>query len=108
MASEFSIVMTTTGSPELSDALARALLEEKLAACVQIMPIASHYVWDGAVRRDAEQLMFIKSKTEDYAAIAACIRRLHDYETPEIIQVDIADGDGAYLDWIRSVTRPKK
>ena len=96
---------TTTDTPELARRIVRALLEEKLAACVQISPIVSHYVWDGAVREEAEQLLSIKAKSADYEAIAASIRRLHTYEVPEILKFDISDGSRDYLGWIKSVTR---
>ena len=105
MASDFCVVMTTADSAQLADRIATALLDARLAACIQVMPMTSHYVWDGAVRREAESLLLIKAKSADYPAIAEKIRLNHSYETPEIIRLDIADGDPAYLGWIASVTR---
>ena len=103
--SEFCLVTTTTDTPGLARTIARALLEQKLAACVQIMPITSHYVWDGQMREDAEQLLLIKAKSADYADVAGAIRNLHSYDVPEILKLDVADGSPDYLGWIRQTTR---
>ena len=103
--SEFCLVSTTTGAPDLARQIARALLEQKLAACVQIMPITSHYVWEGEVREDAEQLLLIKAKSADYADVAAALRKLNSYDVPEILKIDVADGSADYLAWIRQTTR---
>ena len=92
--------MTTTASRAQAQALATAALEARLAACVQSFAIESRYVWRGEVRDEPEIALHFKIATEDYDALAALIRREHDYETPEILRVEIADGDGAYLDWL--------
>lgn len=102
---EFCLVTTTTDTPELARTIARGVLEQKLAACVQIMPMTSHYVWDGALREDAEQLLLIKAKAADYDDLATAIRKLHTYDVPEILKLDVADGGADYLGWIRAVTR---
>ncbi len=105
MTTGYCVAMTTADTPELADRVAAALVEQRLAACVQIMPISSHYVWNGKVRRDAELLLLIKAKSSDFDAINAAVKLLHSYEVPEVIRLDIADGDPAYLGWIASVTR---
>ena len=104
MDGKFSIVTTTTDSYEAARAMARALLSARLAACVQIAPIRSHYVWKEEMREEEEYLLQIKARTEDYEAIASAIRAAHSYETPEILRVDIDAGDQSYLDWIATST----
>jgi periplasmic divalent cation tolerance protein len=101
----FCVVLTTTDSEEHAERIVDAVLEARLAACLQLMPIKSCYVWEGRIARDNEVLMLIKAKSTDYDALAACIRAAHTYEVPEIVRLDIAAGDKSYLDWIEAVTR---
>jgi len=96
----FSIVMTTCADEGDARPIIDALLQERLAACVQVVPIHSHYIWDGAVRHEGEVLLMIKGKTENYEAIERTILSLHGYEVPEIILVPIEGGDGRYLSWL--------
>jgi periplasmic divalent cation tolerance protein len=101
----FCVVLTTTDSEEHAERIVDAVLEAKLAACLQLLPIKSCYIWEGRIARDNEVLMLIKAKSTDYDALAACIRTAHTYEVPEIVRLDIAAGDKPYLDWIGAVTR---
>ncbi len=101
---KFCVVQTTIDSEAGAERLARALLAAKLAACVQILPIRSFYVWEGETRADAEFLVQSKARAQDYDALAAAIRAAHPYEVPEIIRLDIASGDPAYLDWAARAT----
>ncbi len=101
----YCVVLTTTDSEEHAERIVNAALEAKLAACLQLLPIKSCYVWEGKIARDSEVLMLIKAKSADYDALAACIRAAHTYEVPEIVRLDIAAGDKPYLDWISAVTR---
>ena len=103
--SGFCVVLTTTDSEVHAERIVDAVLEAKLAACLQLMPIKSCYVWEGKIARDNEVLMLIKAKRADYDALAACIRAAHTYEVPEIVRLDIAAGEQSYLDWITAVTR---
>ena len=103
--SDFCVVMTTASSAASVQRLIDAALGEKLAACVQAMPISSHYVWKGEVMRESETLLLFKAKTSDYAALEEAIRSAHDYETPEIIRLDVAAGLPACLAWIAASTR---
>jgi periplasmic divalent cation tolerance protein len=96
----FSIAVTTVASAAKAREIAQAALEERLAACVQLYTIQSHYVWKHELREDAEIALHMKIRSEDFAALSALIRRLHDYETPEILRLEIAEGDAAYLDWL--------
>ncbi len=103
--SDFCVVMTTAPSDETVQRLIDKALGEKLAACVQAMPMKSHYVWKGEIVREAETLLLFKAKASDYAALEETIRAAHDYGTPEIIRLDVAAGLPAYLAWIAASTR---
>jgi periplasmic divalent cation tolerance protein len=103
--SGFCVVLTTTDSEGHAERIVDAVLEAKLAACLQLIPIKSCYVWDGKIARDSELLMLIKAKSADYDELATCIRAAHTYDVPEIVRLDIAVGDKPYLDWISAVTR---
>ncbi len=105
MASPFSIAVTTVASEAKAREIAKAALEARLAACAQLFPIQSLYVWKDELREDAEIALHLKIRAEDFPAVQALIRRLHDYETPEILRIDIAEGDGAYLDWMAACLR---
>lgn len=101
---DFCIVMTTIDSDEGARKIVAAALKSRLAACVQVFPIRSHYVWKGETRDESELFIQMKARTADYEALAAAIRGAHSYEVPEILRVDVADGDKAYLDWIAQAT----
>jgi periplasmic divalent cation tolerance protein len=105
MSTGFSIILTTAASDATVAAITDRLLRDRLAACVQAMPVASAYVWKGEIAREDEKLLLIKAKSADWPAIEAAIRATHDYETPEIIRLDMADASRAYLDWIVASTR---
>lgn len=100
------IVQTTTASETEADAIAEALLAEGLAACVQIMPIRSRYMWEGEVRRDVEELLLVKTRADLWDRVAARIRELHSYDTPEIVALPLTEADPRYLAWIGEVTGP--
>lgn len=101
---KFCVVQTTIDSEAGAERIARALLAARLAACVQIYPIRSFYVWNGETRADPEFLVQSKARAEDYDALAAAIRAVHPYEVPEILRLDISTGDPAYLDWAARAT----
>ena len=105
MSADYSILVTTIDSGEKAREIARTALAARLAACVQVFPVSSHYVWQGETREDAEVVVQMKLRTSDYAELAALVRRLHSYDVPEILRLDIAEGDTAYLDWIAKTTR---
>ena len=89
------IVQTTTASEAEADAIAEALLSEGLAACVQIMPIRSRYLWERELRRDDEELLLVKTRADLWDRVRARIRELHSYDTPEIVAVPVSDADPA-------------
>lgn len=99
------LVLCTCPTSEIADRIATTLVTEQLAACVNRLPgVVSTYRWQGAVQRDEEVLLLIKSTRERYAALRDRIVALHPYELPEVIAVDIALGLPAYLDWITAET----
>jgi periplasmic divalent cation tolerance protein len=104
MATPFAIVMTTCGDKPNAELIAARLVEEHLAACVQMFPIESVYRWEGAVQHANEWMLFCKIKSNDYADVEAAIRAAHPYSNPEIVEVGIERGAGAYLAWIASST----
>lgn len=98
----YQLVLTTCPDAEAAERIAQALVTERLAACVNILPVAkSIYLWKGRVESAAEQLLVIKSHARTFRAIQKRILELHPYELPEVIAVPIADGLPDYLAWIR-------
>ena len=100
------IVLTTIGESADAAALARTLVEERLAACVNVLPpMTSIYRWQGQVEQDREQQMVIKTEAGRVDALEARIRELHPYELPEFLVLPAGGGSAAYLAWVReSVT----
>lgn len=99
------LALCTCPDEAAAERIATALVEERLAACVNRVPgIASTYRWQGKVCRDHEQLLLIKTTRERFEALRARIVALHPYELPEVIAVDIAAGHAPYLDWIKDST----
>jgi periplasmic divalent cation tolerance protein len=95
------LVSITTGSSEEAERIAEALVQERLAACVNMVPaITSIYRWQGEVHRDSEVLLIARSRPELFESLAARVKELHSYEVPEIIALPIAAGSKAYLNWI--------
>ncbi|QDL99301.1 divalent-cation tolerance protein CutA [Rhodopseudomonas palustris] len=101
---EACVVMVTAPSKEEAERLAVATLEARLAACVQIQAITSHYWWDGKITSDTEQLLLFKTLPAKFAALRDLITSLHSYDTPEIIQLPVTAGAEKYLGWIRRET----
>src|SRR3954469_10815477 len=102
-----SVLLVLTNLPDRAAAerLADALLEKKLAACVNILaPCRSVYRWKGAVQHDEEHPMLIKTTAERYAALEQAIRAGHPYELPEIIAVPLERGLPEYLQWVADET----
>jgi len=98
------IVITTCADDEEATRLATALVEKKLAACVQTSPIVSIYRWKGAVETGKEVRLMIKAKYADYAAIEAFILAGHSYENPEVIAIPVIAGSRIYLEWLDAET----
>ncbi len=95
------VVLTTTGSREEADKIARALVERKLAACVNIVgPIASTYRWENKVESAEEFLLLIKTSGEIFEAVREAIEEMHSYDLPECVALVIDRGSEEYLEWI--------
>lgn len=105
MSNSYAIVITTCDERTAARSIARALVEQQLAACVQIMPIDSIYAWQGKIEESAELLLLCKIKRADYPDVAAAIAAIHPYTTPEIVEIPIEAGSADYFAWIDAVTR---
>ena len=99
------MVMTAIDSEAAAEVLAQQLVEAQLAACVQVMPVKSFYVWQGESRKEAEYLLLIKTRAALYAQVEAFILTHHPYDTPEILQVPVTAGSSAYLQWLGASTQ---
>lgn len=97
------LVAFITCPPSSGQALAKALLEEKLAACVNILPaVHSLYFWQGQLQNENEELLIVKTTKEVWDQFQRRVKELHSYEVPEIIAIPVVCGYGPYLDWIQS------
>jgi periplasmic divalent cation tolerance protein len=101
---EMCIVLTTIDTEEAARALARRLIDARAAACVQVAPIRSYYVWDGEPQEASEQLLLVKTTNERYPEAARIIAAEHPYAVPEIVEVPVSRGHRGYLDWVRTAT----
>lgn len=98
-------VLVTVPNEEMAVTISRTLVQERLAACVQIIdPIRSIYMWKNEVCDDSELLLFIKSTVMQFENLKKRVIELHTYETPEIIALPISNGLDSYLNWITEVT----
>lgn len=98
---EYLQVSTTVGSAEEAERIGAALVEHRLAACVQVLgPISSRYRWQGEIERAEEWLCLAKTEASRYPRIEAAIRELHSYEEPEIVATAIVAGSAGYLAWL--------
>jgi periplasmic divalent cation tolerance protein len=100
MPDSFCVILTTTPNQAEADRLAELLVSRRLAACVQISPIASCYMWQGNVTKETECLLLIKTAAHLYSEVEAAILENHSYEIPEIVQLPVAHGSERYLAWI--------
>ena len=103
-ASEFGVMFTTTPNRDEAARIAKLLIDEKLAACVQLLPIESFYVWEGATQNETETLLLIKTRSALFEPAIARIKQVHSYSVPEIVAMPFSAGLPAYLDWIGTVT----
>lgn len=93
-------IMTTTDSLDGARTIAAALVERKLAACVQISSVQSYYAWEGEVRDDDEFRLLVKTTGARYSDVEAAILELHSYDLPAVVAFDISQAYGPYADWI--------
>ena len=97
------VILCTCASEQESHKLARVLVEERLAACVNVIPnIRSFYHWKGEVESGAEWLLLIKSSRALFATLAGRLESIHSYEIPEVIALPILEGSGNYMTWLQA------
>ena len=100
------IVLTTIGVATDVAPIARALVDERLAACVNVLPMmTSFYRWKGVVEEDQERQLIIKTTRERVEALQARVRELHPYDVPEFLVLNVASGSETYVDWVRDSVR---
>jgi len=99
------VVLITCPDASVGETLARALVEEGLAACVNLVPgLTSLYRWKGKLCRDSEILLVVKTRRRKLAALRRRVQALHPYTVPEIVALPIVAGSPAYLKWLRDMT----
>jgi periplasmic divalent cation tolerance protein len=99
------IFLVTAASTIEGERIATALVEERLAACVNVVPgVISTFRWEGAVQREPEVLLIGKTRAERMPAVIARVQALHSYSVPEVLAVPILAGAGPYLAWLRDAT----
>lgn len=101
----YLVVFCTVPDAAIGERIAEALVEERLAACVNLVPgLTSVYRWEGKVQREAEVLLVIKTRAGRVEALMQRLKALHPYEVPEILALPVAAGSEAYLRWIEENT----
>jgi periplasmic divalent cation tolerance protein len=102
---EALLVLCTAPNAEVAADLGRRLVENKLAACVNVIGgLRSFYFWDGAVQDDSEVQMFIKTRRARFDALRTWLAAEHPYDEPEVLAFEVADGSASYLDWLVAQT----
>lgn len=106
---DYVVVLTTLPADADGRAFGRTLVEERLAACVNVLPpMESVYRWEGQIEAEPERQVVIKTSNERIAALWDRIREMHPYDTPEFIVLPMSDGSDAYLRWIGESTAPRE
>ncbi len=103
----YCIITTACSTRDEAGKIAGALLEERLAACVQIKEVESFYKWDNEIHHEEEYVLSIKTIDANYDKIRERVLELHSYEVPELIKIGIEDGLDEYLSWINANTEEK-
>jgi periplasmic divalent cation tolerance protein len=99
-------VILVTAPLEEAKTIAKAIVEERLAACVNVVErVSSFYIWEGELQEDSEALLIIKTVGHNVDALEKRIKELHSYEVPEFITLQVQEGSEEYLAWIDEVTR---
>jgi len=99
------LILTTVPTGDRGELIARALIDERLAACVNLLaPMTSFYRWKGAVERDVEQQLIVKTTRDRVLAVQERLAQLHAYELPEFVVLPVSDGSTGYLEWVRNQT----
>lgn len=100
------VVVTTAPDADVAESLGRTLVEERLAACANVLPgVTSVFRWDGEVQTEGEVLVLLKSTESVFAALRDRLVDLHPYDVPEVLQLPVPAGSDVYLDWVREEVR---
>jgi periplasmic divalent cation tolerance protein len=99
------IVVFSTAPSDTSESLAKMLIDQRLVACVNVVPVRSYYRWKGEFCDEQEHLLIAKTTREKAGEVIAAIKSQHPYEIPEIIALPITDGYLPYLEWVRRETQ---
>ena len=103
MVKKYIIVQTHTNKKQIYENISKSLVEKKMAACVNIYPaVLSTFRYNNEVVEDSEYLIHVKTTSEKFTEIRKIIERLHNYETPEIISLEISEGNEKYLKWLQN------
>ena len=103
---DFQIVLSTCADREEAERIAHRLVEQQLAACVNILPgVQSIYRWQGSIESAAEVLLLIKTRSAHCPAVQSTIASLHSYEVPELLVLPVSGGSEAYLAWLKASLR---
>lgn len=101
----YAVVLVTAPSAESAQEIARALVGEGLAACVNLVEgVFSVFKWKGKLEEDKEVLLIVKTRTENLPDLISRVKELHSYDVPEVIALPVIEGNPAYLQWIDEVT----
>jgi periplasmic divalent cation tolerance protein len=104
---EVRVALITAPDPETATRIARALVEERLVACVNVVPgVRSIYRWEGAVEEDAEVLLVVKTRADRTGELVDRVVELHPYDLPEVVMLPAVGGNPGYLDWVREEAAP--
>lgn len=101
---DYGVLLTTAPTREEATKIAKLLIDEKLAACVQLLPIESFYFWEGKTQNEAELLLLVKTRRALFEQAIVRIKAIHSYTVPEIVALPFAAGFTGYLNWIDEVT----
>ncbi len=98
----FLIVYTTIKNKRDADKISNILIKERLAACVNYFPVKSVYMWKNKVEKDSEYMLICKTTRNNFRELKKRLKEIHPYELPEIISVNISEGDNGFLNWIKN------
>ncbi len=103
---EFLVVLTTAGTKEEAERIGKTLVEESLAACINVIfPLTSIFSWEGRIEQAEEALLLMKTKRTLYEKLETRLKQLHSYQTPEVIALPVIFGSPEYLKWVSEICR---
>lgn len=104
--SNVQILLSTVESAQTAEKIASTVVEERLAACVNVLPgVSSYFRWEGEIQREQEFMLILKTSTDRLRELIERIKILHPYEVPEIVSVPVEEGHQPFLDWVERETR---